>query len=408
MDIKARTLLGYMQEQVMSLFFMFLHRTAPQYFTRQTESLNFKNTALMILKLVKKSAKAELMDFFYNVVKKLAVPSRQAFAEAREKISYLAFKDFFDKSCELAANDAEAKLYKGFRIFAVDGTSFLVGALSKLAEYFGESTTVAGEAMCRISAVVDVLGDYIVNACVSPFSAGERALAIKQITELSFVSNALYLFDRGYWSPALTSKIISNGQKFIMRLASNAGKINITDENGHKHVLRRYCVTLPGGTQKILLTNLSEAEMSDDELVALYAKRWGVETKYLELKARLEIDRFSGNSVNIVLQDIYSTLYISNLVAFICCNSDNIIEQRTAGKNNKHVQKTNRTLCIATLRQRFIELCFANDPSALDFLLKRFYDDISKSVCYVGKSKPRPRNMRKLKQSRRHSAKSLL
>ena len=408
MDVKAKALLNYMQDQLESLLFMLMYRSAPQYFTRETESLNFRNTALIILKLVKKSAKAELMDFFYNVVKKLAVPSRQAFAEAREKINYQAFKDFFDKSCELAVNDADAKLYKGFRIFAVDGTSFLVGALSKLAEYFGESTTVAGEAMCRLSAVVDVLGDYIVNACVSPFSVGERALAIKQIAELSFVSNALYLFDRGYWSPALTAKIISNGQKFIMRLASNAGRTSITDENGNKCALRRFSLTLPDGKRKVLLTNLSEAEMSDDELVALYAKRWGVETKYLELKARLEIDRFSGNSVNIVLQDIYSTLFISNLVAFICCNSDNIIKERTAHKNNKYQQKTNRTLCIATLRQRFIELCLANDPLAMDFLLKRFYDDISKSVCYVRKSKPRPRNSRKLKESRRHFPKPLL
>ena len=408
MDGKAKSLLSYMQEQIASLHFLLTYRRAPQYFTRETESLNFRNTALMILKLVKKSAKAELMDFFYNAVKKLAVPSRQAFAQAREKINYPAFKDFFDKSCELAVNDADAKLYKGFRIFAVDGTSFLVGPLAKLAEYFGESTTVAGEAMCRLSAVVDILGDYIVNACVSPFSVGERALAIKQIAELSFVSNTLYLFDRGYWSPALTANIIANGQKFIMRLASNVDKTSITDENGNKIALRRYSLTLPGGKQKVLLTNLSEAEMSDDELVALYAKRWGAETKYLELKARLEIDRFSGSSVNIVLQDIYSTLYISNLVAFICCNSDGIIKERTADKNNKHQQKTNRTLCVATLRQRFIELCLANDPMALDFLLKRFYEDISKAVCYVGKSKPRPRNTRMLKKSRRHSSKSLL
>jgi hypothetical protein len=57
--------------------------------------------------------------------------------------------------------------------------------------------------MCGISAVVDVLGNCIVDASVSPFSVGERTLAILQIENLKDVPDALYLFDRGYWSPAL-------------------------------------------------------------------------------------------------------------------------------------------------------------------------------------------------------------
>ena len=175
-----------------------------------------------------------------------------------------------------------------------------------------------------------------------------------------------------------------------------------------KYALRRYSFTLPGGEVETLVTNLTEAEMSDEELAALYPKRWGVETKYLELKARLQIDHFSGASVNIVLQDIFSTMYISNLAAFICCNSDEQINERTAGKNNKYEQKTNRAVCIAALRQRFIELCLADDPLAMEFLFARLYRDISKSVSYVGKSKSRPRNKRDLKNSRRHFVKPLL
>ena len=406
---KANTLILYVMEQLTSLIFMTTNRTAPQYFTRKPRLyLDFKNTVALILRLVKKAATVELMDSFYEVDEELETPSRQAFSQAREKISHLAFKDFFDKSCELAVNDPNPKLFKGYRLFAVDGTSFIVGVLDKLSEQFGDSTTVPGKAMCRISAIVDVLGDCIVNACVSPFSIGERALAIQQIAELSGVSNALYLFDRGYWSPQLTSKIVSCGQKFLMRLASNAGKTRITDENGNKVTLRRYSFILPGGTEEVLLTNLSEAEMPDDELAALYAKRWGIETKYLELKARLEIDCFSGESANIVLQDIYSTLYMSNLVAFICDNSDKIIEERTAGKNNMYEQKTNRAVCIAALRKRFLDIVFSSNPLILYFRLQRLYKDISKSVNYVGKSKPRPRNKRSLKDSRKRRGKSSL
>jgi len=242
--------------------------------------------------------------------------------------------------------------------------------------------------------------ECIANAVVAPFSTGERALAIGQIEEMKNISNALYLFDRGYWSPELVSAIIRNGQKFLMRLASNAGKTTVADENRNEYVLRRYSFVLPSGEVEILLTNLSEDEVSDDELAALYSKRWGSETKYLELKDRLQIDKFSGESVNVVLQDIYSTLYISNLVAFTCWEADETIKERNKGKENKYEQKANRTICISTFRSRFIDICLLPRVSLIDRALDKLLADIESEVIYINKSKPRPRNKAKIKQSR--------
>jgi len=400
-------LLIYTEQQLASLIFRYTHKTSPEHFTRQSP-LGFENTAMLILRMIKKSTKAELMDFFYQVDNNLQIPSRQAFSEAREKISYLAFKDFFEKSCELAVKSDDAGLYKGYRLFAVDGTSFVVGLLCGLSEYFGQSTTVKDKAMCRISGVVDVNNDCIVNAVVSPFSTGERALAIEQVEQLKSVINALFLFDRGYWSAELVSDIIKNDQKFLMRLASNSGKTVIKDESGTPYHLRRYSFKLPSGETEVLLTNLTEDEVSDDELAALYAKRWSVETKYLELKDRLQINKFSGTSVNTVLQDIYSTLYISNLVAFICFESDEIIKERTTDKNNKYEQKTNRSTCISTLRKRFVDICLLEDDGMRSIALRRLYSDISKDVIYVNKSKPRPRDKTKLKNVRKNKSKAIL
>ena len=350
----------------------------------------------MILNLIKKAIKVELMNFFDSIKEQDGTPSRQAFSQAREKISYSAFKDFFEKSCELAARSDGCRLYKGYRLLAVDGTSFIVGLMEKLEKYFGSSTTIPGKAMCRISGVVDVVNDCIVNASVSPFSTGERVLAIEQIKQLKGVSNALFLFDRGYWSPELISEIIGNGQKFLMRLASTNESAAMKSENGS---LRHYSFTLPSGNKEFLVTNVSEEEMTDEELASLYAKRWGVETKYLELKSRLQIDVFSGESENIVLQDIYSTLYLSNLNAFICAGADEIIAEKTADCNNKYEQRANRSVCISALRKRFIALCLLDSPIARGIALERLMKDISKSVSYVGKSKSRPRDERKIKSA---------
>jgi len=407
MRIRAERLLKYTRKKVETVQSKEKYRTAPEHFTRKSK-MNFKNTTLIVLNMVKKSIKVELMDYFEKVEENTKTPSRNAFTLAREKISYRLFKDLFDKSCELAAEEEGSKQYKGYRIFAIDGTSFMVGKLSELSEYFGNSTTVAGKAMCRINSVVDVINNCIVNSAVSPFSVGERSLAINQVNELVSIHKALYLFDRGYWSPELTACIIKNGQKFVMRLASYIKNAVAKDDDGIPYDLRRYSFVLSNGETQTLITNLTEEEMSDDELAALYTKRWGIETKYLELKDRLQLDKFSGSTANIVLQDIFSTMYISNLAAFICGGADDLIADKTDGKDYKHPQKANRTICIAALRRRFIKLCLIDDPLEQSDRLQFLVDEISKCVTYTRKSKPKPRDKKKLDNSRHSCVKTLL
>jgi hypothetical protein len=404
MKNRAEKLMRYAREQMKCLIFMMQNRTSPTSFSRSPRMLTFENTALLILNMIKKAVAVEMANFYENFKEIPKKPSRQAFAQAREKISYLAFKDFFDKSCELGLSEDDAKTYKGYRLYAVDGTSFLVGSMSNesIRKHFGESTAVKGQAMCRISGIVDILDQNIVNAAVSGFCTGERALALGQVKELKEYRNTLFLLDRGYRSPELIKEIDGNGQKFLMRPAANIGKVLVKNENGEEVELRRYTFALPSGEPETLLTNLSEQEVSDEELAALYRKRWGIETKYLELKDRLQIDSFSGQSSNAVLQDIYATLYISNLAAFLCAQADDIIADKTAAKNNKYPQKANRSFCISQLRKRFISIFLIDSPDLRLSELDRLVSDLSFQVSYVGKSKSRPRDKRKIKAARSH------
>ncbi len=364
--------------------------------------LTFKNTVIMVLNMMKKSIAMEITSMFENYRDLPKEPSRQAFSKARDKISYLAIKELFGESCNLAKEDGEAKKFKGYLLLAIDGTSFFVGSLENkgIREYFGESTTVAGQAMARVSAVVDVLNNFITNAVVSAFEVGERALATSQIKELKGVKNALFLMDRGYWSPELVQEIDRNKQKFVMRLASNVRKTEVCDERGRKIPLRSITFNLPNETTEVLLTNLSIDEASDNDIFWIYGKRWGIETKYLELKDRLEIDSFSGQSANTVLQDIYATLYISNLIAFVCAESDAIIDEKTAEKENKYQQKANRSFCIKKLRDRFIDICLMRGSKRRAYELERLVRAVSNNVTYVAKSSPKPRDKRQMKAAR--------
>jgi hypothetical protein len=47
----------------------------------------------------------------------------------------------------------------------------------------------------------------------------------------------------------------------------------------------------------------------------LHHKRWGIETKYKELKQKLETGNFSGRLVDNVKQDFYAMMTVANMVA---------------------------------------------------------------------------------------------
>lgn len=62
------------------------------------------------------------------------------------------------------------------------------------------------------------------------------------------------------------------------------------------------------------MTNLPES-FTYEEIVSLYAKRWGVETTYHYLKNIELLECFSGESVTAVLQDFYASVLMLNIAA---------------------------------------------------------------------------------------------
>lgn len=58
--------------------------------------------------------------------------------------------------------------------------------------------------------------------------------------------------------------------------------------------LRVLKVVLDTGEVEILITNLTEDELKYEDSKELYFKRWGIETKFDELKNKFQIENFSG------------------------------------------------------------------------------------------------------------------
>jgi len=84
------------------------------------------------------------------------------------------------------------------------------------------------------------------------------------------------------------------------------------------------------GEYEILVTSLLNEPLYPTEMFKeLYHLRWGIETFYGLLKTRLELENFTGKTVESVLQDIYSTLYLSNIESILTAEAEAKLKSRS-------------------------------------------------------------------------------
>jgi len=396
-----------------------LHRIRSSDFSR-IGKIGFENTVMLMLNFFKKSSFIEIYNFFDRILKVGTTVSRQAFEQAREKISYTAFLQLFNETVNKAISCDDSLCYKGYRLLAIDGSTVMLENSKELKEFFGESTPSKGDIFARISMVFDVLNMYIVDADIKPFSVGERRIAKNHIKKLPEINckKSILIMDRGYWSPELISNIIENGSKFLIRIASNVSKEVLENEdskgfftmeyNNKTYKLKFYKFDLKSGEKEILVTNLDESEATDKELTELYFKRWGVETKYKELKVYMQMENFTGKSVQTVLQDFYATVYLSNMVAFAKIQSDQKIEEHCIEKQLKYKHKTNTNITIGVLKDRLILAIIETDDTKRSILMKSIFDTIVKNACPIKPDRSNPRRKSSLKHRKRTVSKHVL
>jgi len=91
-------------------------------FTRKTK-MNFADMTLFMMNMVSKTMQREINNFITNVKKKEISYTKSAISKARVKISPEVFRELNDGFVQDIYEDKEeVKLYRGFRIFGIDGT----------------------------------------------------------------------------------------------------------------------------------------------------------------------------------------------------------------------------------------------------------------------------------------------
>jgi hypothetical protein len=335
------------------IFFMYETRMKSSYFTR-TRKMEFQSTIMFMLNFVKKSLQIELDSFFKTFKGVEQSITKQAYSEARQKISPTAFIKLADAITNWFYGDDDFKTFKGYRLSAIDGSVLELNNSATLREYFGyvENQSVK-LARALASGIYDIENDMMITSKITRYDTSERDLAVELIEQLKKLGlkNDLILFDRGYPSAKLISYLEDSGIKYLMRVSGQFLKavnearaedqiveINFEGKSIKVRVLR---FMLDSGVEEVLITNVFDESWTIKDFKELYFKRWGIEIKYNELKNRLQIENFTGDTPIAVEQDFYASIYLSNMAALAKAEANEKIALQNEGKNLKYEYKVN-------------------------------------------------------------------
>lgn len=311
--------------------------------------------------------------------------SKQAISKARQGIKPSLFIELFNLSVDVFyKNVDDRKLWHNYHIFAIDGTKLELPNSESNFNLFGEMFTTTSKerryfTQALGSMVYDVMDDYIVHSSIHPYLSSERAAALSHLEtleSLNIYKDSIVIFDRGYYSEAMFRYCVEHGHLCVMRLKES---INIAKKchgdsrfilsgnpsDGTDDIdIRVIEVTLDDGSKEYLATNLDDPNIKPDMFKELYFMRWPIESKYYELKERLDIESFNGATSISVLQEFYLNMLLANITSLIKNHVDSMIDENSNPKN-KYRYQANRSFITGRLKKTLPALLFLQDKTQL-------------------------------------------
>jgi hypothetical protein len=244
-------------------------------------------------------------------------------------------------------------------------------------------------ATARASALYDIENDIIVDARLEPLTVNERSLAKEHLEALAGMGldieerQALIILDRGYPSKDFIKYLQDKEIRYVMRVwrgfnsridSMKQGSKTISLAEGVK--TRAIVFRLVNGERETLITNLQAGEVADEDFPELYYKRWPIETKYNQLKQKLELENFSGRLADNIKQDFYAMMTVSNMLASCLREANKKIQKEQAKKGNRYEYQANVNHAVGVLKDRLIGILIADDP----FVRKYLYGELVSEV----------------------------
>ena len=377
--------------------------------------------------MVNGSIQSELSRFFQileNTFVTLNSVTAAAFCKARKKFSFTAFTALNTNLTTLFYCSAFVQRWNGFRLLAVDGSIVTLPEHWSLFNFFGKTNDHARYPSARLSQLYDVINKLSIDVLTAPFSTGERTLAASHLEHAT--TRDLILYDRGYPAFWLFALHLQRGIPFCARVSvdfSNLIRNFVTPKHKdaivifpvsdasvaeckarsiplHPITLRLIRIELDSGETEVLITSLLDAKRFPRKtFLNLYHQRWFVEEDYKVMKSRIEIENFSGLSVEAVKQDIHAKILTKNLAAIAIVEADVLAQEKY--KHRKRTYKINFTYTLSQLKDNIIRFTLCVIPSDL---ISIFIQHIAGFVNAVRPERKFERNMKKINRKRHHIA----
>jgi hypothetical protein len=402
--------------------------------------LSFENLVVFIVKLCKKTLSVELDHFFEQELKDpLGGCSVSAFSQQRSKLDHLFFqiwnevlyKSFYHYGRE------QVKRWRGYRVIAADGSAVSLISTAALSKYFGGQSNPQG-AFTGAKAFLqyDMLNKLFIHARFESYRTGELTMAYPAIEQLP--ADCITIYDRHYCNYKMVALHSWQEQerKFLIRGNESRKMIGAFIKSGLRSQVvnmqatpaavkglklcgfivssktllnvRLVRVDLPGGAVEVLLTNLWEEEGYETTLFKeLYNMRWGVETGINVIKNLLELESFSGLTVQSVTQDFFATIFTSNLASLIINQAEQIPMQTQSDKKKKMGRpktrnwptKINVNKATGKLRENIVALFSHTQPEQI---LQHLYAYFKKHQLPIREGRASPRKRRSIQTYCKH------
>jgi len=365
------------------------HRSNDKAFTRKRH-FTFATSILFLMQKTIRGIQSHIHTFFDAMGQPSPGLTPSAWSQARLKLDYKAFIALNEEAIlnVVYADRAhpQLRLWNGYRLIAIDSSLVRLPNEEALGTEFGwvECKNKSGDCgrypQARLSIMTDVLNRIAIQTYFDPWTKGEREQAYEQIKSL--VAGDLGLLDRGYAEYKLWAGLVKAFRQFVCRCQANtfatvnhlfkenqAGRSVVVELFPHREQmkeigdadlpksikLRFVTVRLETGELEVLATNLLDEVLYPTECFAeLYHWRWGIETYYGLLKGRLDLGNFTGLSAEAIRQDVFSTVFVSNLESLLIAPANEQLEQKS--QSLEYRQQVNHAVSFHTIKSRVIDL----------------------------------------------------
>jgi len=388
--------------------FLARHRVRPQDFTRQCQ-LTFPVLMIFLLQKTLKSIQRHLHEFLDELAEEpIFEPlTSGAVTHARAKLKDSAFIEL-NQDCVLPmayGPEHPIQRWRGHRLFGIDSSLLRLPDSEELGKEFGwkEASNQNGATgtrypEARLSVLYDLLNQLGHDTRLEPSTTGEVALAIQQLEHLQPADVAIN--DRGFSGYLYFASVLQRGAHFIGRCSSGSFlaaqemfRLNRANQSkvvwlfappeqkgqcrrlelASKMKVRFVSVRLPTGELEVLATSLLDEELYPTvEFLNVYHWRWGHETFYLMLKGRMELENFSGRTVEAVRQDVQAAVLLANLESVLSEPTQAALNQPSAVPTQP--LRVNRSNSYHAMKMEVLDLFYRDIPAeqVLQQLMKLF------------------------------------